>query len=103
MVPRATCSWPPHGAPPIWWRRSRREKPVVAIVCEEFTVHAHNVARHVGQQNLLVAHLVATSIDHSPGFRAQKMAIGFNDTLAKPFRKETLTELLGAHATAEAG
>ena len=24
------------------------EKPVVAIVCDEFTVHAHNVARHVG-------------------------------------------------------
>jgi hypothetical protein len=30
------------------------EKPVVAIVCEEFTVHAHNVARHVGHGDLSV-------------------------------------------------
>lgn len=29
-------------------------KPVVAIVCEEFTVHAHNVARHVGHGDLRV-------------------------------------------------
>jgi hypothetical protein len=29
-------------------------KPVVAIVCEEFTVHAHNVARHVGHGDLSV-------------------------------------------------
>jgi len=47
--------------------------------------------------------LVATSIDHSPAFHAAKTAIGFNDTLAKPFRKEPLTELVGARATAEAG
>jgi hypothetical protein len=31
-----------------------REKPVVAVVCEEFTVHAHNVARHVGHGDLKV-------------------------------------------------
>ena len=30
------------------------EKPVVAIVCEEFTVHAHNVARHVGHSDMNV-------------------------------------------------
>jgi methyl coenzyme M reductase subunit C-like uncharacterized protein (methanogenesis marker protein 7) len=30
------------------------DKPVVAIVCEEFTVHAHNVARHVGHGDLSV-------------------------------------------------
>ena len=30
------------------------EKPVVAIVCEEFTVHAHNVARHVGHGDMKV-------------------------------------------------
>ena len=30
------------------------EKPVVAIVCEEFTVHAHNVARHVGHSDMSV-------------------------------------------------
>jgi CheY-like chemotaxis protein len=54
-------------------------------------------------RNPEAARLVATSIDHSPVFKAAKTAIGFNDTLAKPFRKETLTELLGVHATAEAG
>ena len=53
-------------------------------------------------RNPEAARLVATSIDHSPTFRAEKMAIGFNDTLAKPFRKETLTELLGAEARASA-
>jgi hypothetical protein len=31
-----------------------RDKPVVAVVCEEFTVHAHNVARHVGHGDLKV-------------------------------------------------
>ncbi len=30
------------------------EKPVVAIVCDEFTVHAHNVARHVGHSDMNV-------------------------------------------------
>jgi hypothetical protein len=30
------------------------EKPVLAVVCEEFTVHAHNVARHVGHADLQV-------------------------------------------------
>ncbi|HUI47467.1 MAG TPA: hypothetical protein VL119_02145 [Acidimicrobiia bacterium] len=32
----------------------KHEKPVVAIVCEEFTVHAHNVARHVGHADMNV-------------------------------------------------
>jgi CheY-like chemotaxis protein len=54
-------------------------------------------------RNPEAARLVATSLDHSPSFQAAKTAIGFNGTLAKPFRKETLTELLGVHATAEAG
>jgi CheY-like chemotaxis protein len=54
-------------------------------------------------RNPEAARIVATSIDHSPGFNAAKTAIGFNDTLAKPFRKETLTGQLGVHATAEAG
>ena len=31
-----------------------QHKPVVAIVCEEFTVHAHNVARHVGHSDMKV-------------------------------------------------
>ncbi len=30
------------------------ERPVVAVVCEEFVVHAHNVARHVGHGDLNV-------------------------------------------------
>ncbi len=51
------------------------------------------------------ARLVAISLDHSPAFHAAKTAIGFNDTLAKPFQKEGLARLLGAasHAPAEAG
>jgi CheY-like chemotaxis protein len=53
-------------------------------------------------RNPEAARIVATSIDHSPGFHAAKTAIGFNDTLAKPFRKETLGELLGSGATAQA-
>jgi hypothetical protein len=32
----------------------QHEKPVVAVVCEEFTVHAHNVARHVGHSEMKV-------------------------------------------------
>src|SRR3954451_15752357 len=31
-----------------------QEKPVVAVVCEEFTVHARNVARHVGHSDMQV-------------------------------------------------
>jgi PAS domain S-box-containing protein len=46
--------------------------------------------------------IVATSIDHAPDFHAAKTAIGFNDTLAKPFRKETLGRLIKARATAQA-
>jgi CheY-like chemotaxis protein len=49
------------------------------------------------------ARLVATSTQHSPEYNAAKTAIGFNATLAKPFRRETLAELLKARATAEAG
>jgi CheY-like chemotaxis protein len=40
------------------------------------------------------ATFVAVSLDHSPAFRAQKVAAGFNATLAKPFRKEDLLGLL---------
>lgn len=29
-------------------------KPVIAIVCDEFVVHAHNVARHLGHGNLKI-------------------------------------------------
>jgi len=46
--------------------------------------------------------IVATSIDHGPEFEAAKTAIGFNATLAKPFRKETLGGLVAARPTAQA-
>jgi PAS domain S-box-containing protein len=46
--------------------------------------------------------IVATSLEHGPDFHAAKTAIGFNDTLAKPFRKETLGKLIKARATAQA-
>ena len=39
---------------------------------------------------------VAVSIEHSPAFRAAKTAIGFNTTVAKPFRKEDLLGMLGS-------
>ena len=38
--------------------------------------------------------LVATTTEHSPEFHAAKTAIGFNATLAKPFRREGLAALL---------
>ncbi len=40
------------------------------------------------------ATFVAVSVDHSPAFRAQKLAAGFNATIAKPFRKDDLLGLL---------
>jgi CheY-like chemotaxis protein len=40
------------------------------------------------------ATLVAVSLEHSPAFRAAKTAIGFNTTVAKPFRKDDLLGLL---------
>jgi PAS domain S-box-containing protein len=40
------------------------------------------------------ATFVAVSIDHSPAFRAAKIAAGFNATIAKPFRKDDLLGLL---------
>jgi CheY-like chemotaxis protein len=42
------------------------------------------------------ATLVATSVEHSPAFRKAKTAIGFNTTVAKPFRKDDLLALLEA-------
>jgi CheY-like chemotaxis protein len=38
--------------------------------------------------------IVAASLDHSPKFRIAKTAIGFNVTIAKPFRKDDLVALL---------
>ncbi|MEO5692289.1 MAG: response regulator [Usitatibacter sp.] len=38
--------------------------------------------------------IVATSLEHGPIFRAEKLAQGFNATTAKPFRKEPLLALL---------
>ena len=41
-----------------------------------------------------LTHLVAISLEHSLRFREAKTAIGFNGTLAKPFRKDDLLALL---------
>ncbi len=51
------------------------------------------------------ASFVAASLDHSPAYRAQKIAAGFNSTIAKPFRKDDLLALLAAlgRMPAEAG
>ncbi len=38
--------------------------------------------------------IYATSIDHSPAFRAEKIAQGFDGTLAKPFRRDTFLTIL---------
>jgi PAS domain S-box-containing protein len=42
------------------------------------------------------AMLVAVSVEHSPAFRAAKTAIGFNTTIAKPFRKDDLLGMLAS-------
>jgi CheY-like chemotaxis protein len=64
---------------------------------------AANLLRARIARNPEAARLVATSTQHSKEFNAAKTAIGFNATLAKPFRRETLGELLRPRATAEAG
>jgi hypothetical protein len=38
--------------------------------------------------------LVATSLDHGPGFQKAMKGIGFDATLAKPFKKDDLLALL---------
>ena len=38
--------------------------------------------------------IYATSIDHAPAFRAEKIAQGFDGTLAKPFRRDTFLTIL---------
>jgi PAS domain S-box-containing protein len=40
--------------------------------------------------------LVAVSLDHSPAYREQRLAQGFNATLGKPFRKDDLGALLAS-------
>ena len=40
--------------------------------------------------------IVATSLEHSPAFRAAKTAGGFDATVGKPFRKDDLLQLLAA-------
>jgi CheY-like chemotaxis protein len=42
------------------------------------------------------AMLVAVSVEHSPAFRAAKVAIGFNTTVGKPFRKDDLLGMLAS-------
>jgi CheY-like chemotaxis protein len=40
--------------------------------------------------------IVATSLEHSPAFRAKKTDAGFDATVAKPFRKDDLLALLAS-------
>jgi CheY-like chemotaxis protein len=40
--------------------------------------------------------LVAVSLEHSPAYREERLAQGFNATLAKPFRKDDLGTLLAS-------
>jgi PAS domain S-box-containing protein len=51
------------------------------------------------------AFFVAVSLDHSPRYREAKLKIGFNATIAKPFRKDDLMGLLATIGAvpAEAG
>jgi two-component system sensor histidine kinase/response regulator len=42
------------------------------------------------------ASFVAASLDHSPAYRTAKTTIGFNTTVAKPFRKDELLGLLAS-------
>lgn len=45
-------------------------------------------------RNAQATHIVAISLEHSPAYREQKTAQGFDATLAKPFRKEDLLQFL---------
>jgi PAS domain S-box-containing protein len=42
--------------------------------------------------------IIATSLEHSPVFREDKLKMGFDATAAKPFRKDDLLALLAARA-----
>ena len=46
---------------------------------------------------------VAVSLDHSPKYREAKLKVGFNATIAKPFRKDDLMALLASQGPAPAG
>ena len=43
--------------------------------------------------------IVATSLEHSPAFRQEKLAQGFDGTVGKPFRKDDLLALLAVRST----
>ncbi len=49
------------------------------------------------------AAFVAVSLEHSPAFRTAKTTIGFNTTVAKPFRKDDLLGLLSSLGRLSAG
>jgi len=42
--------------------------------------------------------IVAASLEHSPRFREEKLAAGFDATIAKPFRKDDLLALLAVRS-----
>jgi PAS domain S-box-containing protein len=54
---------------------------------------ARTLRGHMGK-NAETTRLVATSLDHGPAFQKAMKAIGFDETAAKPFRKDELLALL---------
>jgi CheY-like chemotaxis protein len=54
---------------------------------------ARTLRGHMGK-NAETTRLVATSLDHGPAFQKAMRAIGFDETAAKPFRKDELLALL---------
>jgi hypothetical protein len=52
------------------------DKPVVAVVCEEFTVHAHNVARHVGHADMNVL-VLPYPLEARPAEELEQIALDF--------------------------
>jgi hypothetical protein len=64
------------------------ERPVVAVVCEEFIVHAHNVARHVGHGDLKVL-VLPYPLEARPADELEAIAVEYYPKML---------ELLGATA-----
>ena len=57
----------------------QHERPVVAVVCEEFVVHAHNVARHVGHGDLKVL-VLPYPLEARPAEELEQIALDYYPT-----------------------
>jgi len=60
------------------------QRPVVAVVCEEFIVHAHNVARHVGHGDLNVL-VLPYPLEERPEAEVREVARQFYPQLLSMF------------------